>query len=600
MTADTLPPLPFDDSRRLTGPSLYFGGCGAVLETVGERAHDATAVDAWRANVSHMTGALDWPEADLVARTHAAGTSLALPAAIDQLFVATEVNEWAWLAALGARVLHAPGHAAAWDEDSATHTLQAMAMGERRPRLRTLVLDGERRGVPVLVDDDAITIGLGEGGRTWPLAELPRVDDVPWSSLHKIPAALVTGSNGKTTTTRLLAAMLAAHGWRSGHSCTDGVFIGGERVESGDWSGPAGARRVLRDTRVQAAVLETARGGLMRRGLALAEADVAVVTNVSPDHFGEYGIDDLDGLADAKLTVARALSSDGTLVLNADDARLCARADDGRITGRDDAAPRLAWFAADFDAPRLQAVRAAGGRTCGVHAGVLRLSVDGDVHGLADIATMPLAAGGVAAYNVGNAAAAALLASALGVAPATIAAVLARFGNHPDDNPGRLQRWHFGGVQVLVDYAHNPDGLRGLLHVARAAGAGRLGLLLGQAGNRPDADIRALAGTAAQARPDAVVLKDIDGYLRGREPGEVAAILGAELARLGVPEAAMRTVLPERDAARALLAWARRGDVLVMPVHALSARAAVVALLDDLRIRGWQAGDDVPETGATP
>ena len=124
-----------------------------------------------------------------------------------------------------------------------------------------------------------------------------------------IPTALVTGSNGKTTSVRLLAAMLTAHGHRTGFSCTDGVFFEDQALSTGDYSGPAGARAVLRHAEVEAAVLETARGGLLRRGLAIERADAAIVTNISDDHFGEYGIDDLDGLTETKLIVARALDT---------------------------------------------------------------------------------------------------------------------------------------------------------------------------------------------------------------------------------------------------------------------------------------------------
>ena len=135
----------------------------------------------------------------------------------------------------------------------------------------------------------------------------------------------MTGSNGKTTTVRLLAACAREHGWHSAYNCTDGVFLDSETLESGDYSGPAGAWRVLREQRAQAALVEAARGGILRRGVAVSQAQVALVTNISPDHFGEYGIDDLDGLADSKLTVAAVVMRDGVLVLNADDALLVAK-----------------------------------------------------------------------------------------------------------------------------------------------------------------------------------------------------------------------------------------------------------------------------------
>jgi UDP-N-acetylmuramyl tripeptide synthase len=536
--------------------------------------------------VQRLGAALGWPVPEVVVRPHPGGAALAFTAPSDGLYAATELNEWAWLAQRRVFEMHAPGHPAAWDEDSALRTLAAMVADEANPRLRALEAAAAARGLPVLADDDALTLGLGEGGRTWPTSALPAPDDVPWAALHAIPTAMVTGSNGKTTTVRLVAAMLRAHGLRSGHSCTDGVFVAGEQIASGDFSGPGGARAVLRDPRVQAAVLETARGGLLRRGLALPRVDVAAVTNVSDDHFGEYGIHDLDALADAKLTVARALDADGVLVLNADDARLAARGE---------ALPcRFAWFARDHDHPRLHSHRAQGGATCGVREGRLHLCSGEQGEDIADIATMPLTDGGLAEYNIGNAAAASLVAQALGVPAATIAGVLARFGSEPGDNPGRLQRWNFGGLRLLLDYAHNPEGLRGLLRVARAGGPKRLGLVLGQAGNRGDDDIRALAGVAADARPDLVVLKDIDGFIRGRATGEVAQVIGDELRRRGLREDQLRICLPELGAVRELLAWSRPGDVLVLPIHALDAKAEVQSLLDGLQASAWQAGDPLP------
>jgi len=557
-----------------------------VLETVGLRAEDPGAWAGWLERVQRMRDRLGWPEGETRLRPHPGGAALAFVAPVDQLYAATEVNEWALLAACGVHAFHAPGHPASWDEEAALACLARIAADEANPRLRALVERAGAVALPVLADDDALTLGMGSHGRTWPMEQLPGPEAVDWSALKEVPTALVTGSNGKTTTVRLLAAMLRAHGLVTGHSCTDGVFVDGGQVASGDYSGPGGARAVLRDPRVQAAVLETARGGLLRRGLAVTRANAAAVTNISADHFGEYGIFDVAALADAKLTVARALGSDGLLVVNADDEVLAARAKG--------CASRYAWFAREHDHPALVAHRADGGDTCGVLDGVLQLDAGGESFALADIATMPLAAGGHAAYNIGNAAAASLLAQELGVPPATIASVLSRFGSDPSDNPGRLERWSFSGLRIFLDYAHNPDGLRGLLRVARADASGRLGLLLGQAGNRGEPEIRALAAVAAAAKPDRVVLKDIDGYLRGRDDGEVAAVLGDELLKQGLTPDQLRTCLPELGAARELLAWSQPGDVLVMPVHSLTARAAVQSLLDNLAATHWLPGTPLP------
>jgi UDP-N-acetylmuramyl tripeptide synthase len=485
---------------------------------------------------------------------------------------------------------HAPGHPAAWDEESAVHTLRAFAAAERDPALAALFTAARARGLNVLVDDETLTIGSGRGAHTWPLPNLPAVHEIDWATLHDVPIALVTGSNGKTTTTRLLAAILRANGANTAHTCTDGVFLGTDVVATGDYSGPAGARAALRAAGVDAAVLETARGGILRRGLAVQHADVAVVTNVSDDHFGEYGVHDLSDLADAKLAVARALAADGTLVINADDAVLA-----GKASMVASGASRIAWFAHDAEAPALAEHRRAGGTTCGVRDRRLILHRAGGDHDLGEVAAMPLSFGGAAGYNVANVAAAALAAATLGVAPATIAAVLARFGTSRDDNPGRLQHWQVGGIRVFVDYAHNPDGLRGLLEVAARSRTGRLGLLLGQAGNRGDDEVRELAGVAARFAPDRIVLKDLPGFLRGRGDGEVPAVLRGELLRLGVADATIVQRLDEYEAVRELLGWARAGDVLVLPVHGVANKPRVTALLDRLAAIGWQAGARLPD-----
>jgi UDP-N-acetylmuramyl tripeptide synthase len=580
------------------GANLFFACTGAVLEAVGVPADDAL-IGAWRARVGRAAARLGWSGHQAVARRHAAGVSLAITAPCDQLFAATEVNEWALCAALverdearwtsleSALIAAALGEAGntpdpaadiapAIDESAAFARFARLCAVESRPRLRALLEAAATRGLPHVLDESELTLGAGAGGRDFPLDSLPDVADIPWRDLHVIPTAIVTGSNGKTTTVRLLAACARAHGWRAAYNCTDGVFLGDETLASGDYSGPAGARMVMRDRRTQAAILETARGGILRRGIAISRARVGVVTNVSSDHFGEYGIDDLAGLAEVKLTIAAILDAEGLLVLNADDPLLRAQA--GGLARRFGRIPPLGWFSAGPDP-------LGGASACDVFDGRLHLRHAGAEHDLGDILAMPLSMGGIAAYNIANIAGAALAAAALGIAPATIAAVLARFGSAPDDNPGRMMRFELGGVTALVDYAHNPDGLRGFLNVAQhlRGGRGRLGLLLGHAGNRKDADIEELTRVAAGFRPDLVVVKENEMQLRGRTPGEIPRIIHAELRRMGLPESALRAGSSEVEAARVALDWARPGDVLALPVHSAPARAAVVAMLESRR-----------------
>lgn len=565
---------------------------------------DEALVDGWRSRVERARGRLGWntmpAHRQVVARRHASGISLALAAPLDQLYTATEVNEWAlcsalyerdplhWsalpdaLAAAGAETLAAVAGATVpvLEESAAFERFVRLSAAESRPGLVALLEAARSRGLPWLLDDSIVSFGAGAGARSYPLEGLPRVEDVPWMSLHGIPVAAVTGSNGKTTTVRLVAACARAQGRRTGYNCTDGIFVDGTAIDEGDYSGPAGARKVLHHPQIEAAVLEVARGGILRRGLALERATAAVVTNVSADHFGEYGIHDLDALADVKLTIASLVGPDGLLVLDADDALLRSRA--SLLGDRFGRSPPLGWFALDDAHPLLVEHRRRGGSTCGVANGRLLLNHEGQRHDLGVVAAMPLTVSGSATYNVSNLAGAALAATALGVAPHAIAGVFARFGAGPDDNPGRMMRYEFGGIRALVDYAHNPDGLGGVLRVAqhlRGASAGRIALLLGHAGNREDADIERLAAVAAGFRPDLVVVKEIEGYLRGREVGEVPRILRATLLRHGLPESSLELRMNEVDAARRALEWARPGDVLVLLVHSLAARKAVLGLL---------------------
>lgn len=575
MTEFCVPDLPYEYSRRLTGPNPYFDRVGAALETAAAVAVDAVGVAVWRANVRRMTQHLGWPESQLATRIHAGGASLALTAAVDQLLCATEVNEWAWGSACAHPVGMAPGHPATWDEDEAMHTLAALARDEAQPVLVALTARAAAQGVPALWGEDLISLGSGAGGQDYPADSMPAPEAVPWQSLHAVPSALVTGSNGKTTTVRLVAAMLRGTGKRVGLSCTDGLFVENEQIEAGDYSGPIGSRTVLRRRDIDAAVLEVARGGLLRRGLALTRANAAIVTNVSVDHFGEYGVHNLADLATVKLTVARAIDSAGLLVLNADDAELR------------EAATRLevpiGWFSLDAASAFLRD-RAADRPACvlrGWHLWLYPQGVAAAAVDLGDVRAMPLSIDGLARYNLANLAGAALVAFALGVPAEAIATTMAHFGADNADNRGRLERWNLAGVRVWLDFAHNPDGIVGLLDIATAQrGDGRLAIILGHAGDRRDEDIQAVAHAAAKYRPDRVVLKEIRGYERGREPGEVARLMRTTLVADGVAVDAIDFIADEADAARVLLDWAEPGDVVVLLIHELGAKEAVAALLD--------------------
>jgi len=629
---DEGPPPVFESSRRLTGPNRWFAQPAVALTPLGPAATDAAALAGWAQRVEALCAALGWPaprplaqgseacaagaagSAGAAGTSGAAGTVLAFVAPENALLTATDINEWAWERAADAHTaLAAQGFVATQPlgDDIATLATHcaALAAAESSRPLQRLQAAAAAHGLPCFGDDDSVSIGIGSGSLTWPRAVLPLPMDVPWQQLHTQPVLLVTGSNGKTTTTRLLVAMATQAGRVAGSCSTEGVAVGGQVERGGDYAGPAGARAVLRHPAVQFAVLETARGGLLRRGLALRQADAAVITNVSADHLGEYGIGSVEDIAEAKLVVAHALRECGTLVLNGGDAVLMAVAARTPHVQALFAAGRVALFAHDLHHPALVAHRATGAAVCGVRGGNRgsgsgsdgdsdsdangnsskgTVNIDrselvwaqGDVEAaLGSVAAMPLTLQGAARHNVENIAAAVLAALACDLPLAALRQTLLSFGAQPQDNPGRLERWSWRGATVLVDYAHNPDGLAQLLQVAQALKPVRLGLLLGQAGNRDDAAITALAATAARFAPARIVIKELPQMLRGRATGEVPALLQQALLAAGQPTHSLHREDDEELAARALLAWAQPADVVVLPVHTTAVREALAAVL---------------------
>jgi cyanophycin synthetase len=569
----------FADSRRLTGPNRWFAGTAVTLRPLGVCAQDSAAHSRWCQRVQQLYAHLGWPAPYPQVARSSEGAEFICAAPHDQLFSATEVGEWAWeqelAAAADARFDLAQPYSEALFKDWIVQRAQA----ERLPAVAALEAAAQARALSVLRDDEQLSIGSGTGCRTWPLSLAPPVNDVPWPKLHDIPTALVTGSNGKTTTVRLVAAMAQAAGLTAGLCSTEGVTIAGVAQATGDYAGPAGARVVLRDSRVQVAVLETARGGILRRGLAVQHAHVAAITNISADHLGEYGIESAEDIAQVKLVVARAVQASGRLVLNADDAVLMATAAALPHAAQAQAQAKHALFAQDHQHPALLALRASGGSTCGVQQGRLLLGHHHSITDLAAVADLPITLGGAATYNAANAMAAVLVAVGLGFPLGAIRHGLLHFGAAPGDNAGRLERWQHRGANVLIDYAHNPEGLQQLLAVAQALKPLRIGLLLGQAGNRGDGAIADLARVAAQFKPDVLVIKELPLMLRGRALGEVPALLLQSLLAAGQAPSSIHQLADEYAAARALLRWCKAGDVVVLPIHTTATREALTRWL---------------------
>ncbi|MDJ0957283.1 MAG: Mur ligase family protein [Arenicellales bacterium] len=540
------------DSRRLTGPNLLWDKPGAVLDVRFEDGDPRAGIEAWRTQVTRMLQAVNWEREQTCVRQFKDGASLAISAPLDVLYTATDVNEWGFAAACDVLA----GKPQPEVEKDAQQLHKSIAE-ESNPELIELIDAASKRDIPILVDTDNVSIGLGRYSRTWPLDKLPQSDQVPWSDLGHIPVALVTGTNGKTTSVRLAAAIAESAGYTVGMSSTDWIAAGSAILDRGDYAGPTGARSVLRDPRVDLAILETARGGLLRRGLAVAYADVVLISNVAADHLGEFGVNNVDELADVKWVATRALGAKSTLVLNADDPRLVERAQGSAFN--------VLWFSPNPDQLVLTQHVENNGTVCTVIDGQVTLVREGKLLTVLPVSDIPITLKGKAIHNVYNVLGVTGLAIELGLSLDAIASGLRSM--QPNDNPGRSNVFEINGAVFIVDFAHNPHGMASFVDMLRTMPARRRTLLIGQAGDRSDEDIRGLAATACRVEWDDVVIKEMRHYARGREGREVADILHSEFLNQGLREKQIRHEEQELEAVQSLVAQAQQDDLIVLLIH---------------------------------
>ncbi|MEQ7846297.1 Mur ligase family protein [Nocardioides kribbensis] len=382
----------------------------------------------------------------------------------------------------------------------------------------------------------------------------------PHTIVPRIPVVAVTGTNGKTTTSRMVAHIGRTWGKLVGWSNTDGIYIDGEMVEAGDYSGPSGAGRILAHEQVELAVTETARGGILLKGIGLTRNDVSVVTNVSADHLGLHGIDTLDQLAEVKGVVPRITRRSGWAVLNGDDPRVLAM--------RHEIKARPWVFSRDPDSPAIREVLSVRGRATTVIDGwVCVLTASSDPDPLVELVEVPMTLAGLSRFNVENTLAAASAALAVGVPRDVVVEGLRTFRPDAEHNPGRMNFFSVGEVSVVIDLAHNEAGLEALFEImngVRAPGS-RLLLGLGVVGDRTDELIEKLGEIAARDS-DVVAIGHKEKYFRGRTAAELEDLMRGGAERVGV--AGVPAYPTEVACLSALVGQALPGDVVGLMCHA--------------------------------
>lgn len=375
----------------------------------------------------------------------------------------------------------------------------------------------------------------------------------PVGTEHDIPIVSVTGTNGKTTTVRLVNHIMKGVGHTVGMTTTDGIYIRDRLIMEGDMSGPRSARIILEDPGVDCAVFETARGGLLRAGLGYGTADVGICLNVSEDHIGIGYVESVADLAKLKSIVPSTVRPGGHSVLNADD-RWC-------VSMASACGEHLVWFSLDPDNPVVREHVEAGGLAAVFQGGYITV-LDGDlVIPVARAYEVPITMEGKAYFNIANALAATAAAYALKLRVDEIRVGLASFFPSPAQTPGRMNIIPMRDFDVMIDYAHNPKAYANLLDLVGRLSYSRRILVLDAVGDRRDQDIEELARISARTATQAIIYEDKD--LRGRRTGEVAALLERGFAAAGYPAEQTITILDEWQAIDHALAQARARDLVI-------------------------------------
>ena len=539
------------DTRRITGPSLFTSKSGAMLDVEVPDIRQEEVLQVWEKCVPYVLNVIGWRNEEIKSRRYPGGISLYFSAPIDALYSACSINEVIWDLTFsvlnGGELFLAP--------EKRTE-LKNEIRDELNPPLLEMKKATREHQVRFLQSDDIVSIGTGTGSQQFEVDSIPTPDEIDWNQVSDVPVVLITGTNGKSTTVRLMEAILTTAGIQAGASSTDGIRIAKQTVESGDYSGPEGARSILRNTDVETAVLEIARGGMLRRGLPVENIQAAIITNVAEDHLGEYGVQNLSHMVETKFIIQHGLADDGMLVLNADDTEI--------VKFSKSVSREICWFSLDNSNPAITNHIHTGGKACTVDNSQIVYHENGTATKLLSIQAIPATMNGAAVHNISNCLGAIALAKSLKINDKPIITGLRNFGYSFADNPGRTNLIQKNGYTILMDFAHNPHGMNALVTVVNNIPAKRKLLLIGQAGDRSNDDIANLVKTASQMNLDQVIIAEIKKYMRGREPGEVPGIISNCFRENGIKECSIQYADDILGGIKKSIQFAEQDDLLVL------------------------------------
>lgn len=557
--------LVLDEVRRLTGPNLLSDYPGAIIDVEFSGVGHNTVLECFSDQLEHCLNAVGW-ESSYYHRFYENGMSVSISAPMDVLYSACDLLELAWDCCKDELM-----NADAISFGERLDALKKSIAEEKNDKLLALIAAADKQKIVCLSDDDEVSLGTGPKSQTWTVDDFPLAKDVKWENYSNIPVALITGTNGKSTSVRLAAEIAKCAGFQAGVTSTDFIKVGDTIIDEGDYSGPGGARMLLRDKRTEMAFLEVARGGLLRRGIPVNKANTALVTNAAADHLGQYGINTVDDIAQVKLMLGKAIADDCLLVLNADDERLITYSSVYQVP--------ICWFSTNPNHPLISSNRQLTLPCVYIENSELIYS-EHSQQSMGNIKDFPMTVNGTAMHNVQNALGVVGLCKALGINNDAIISGLKRFGKRPEDNPGRGNIYTVEGVTVIVDFAHNAHSMQAVMDMAKNMPANKRHVMFSHGGDRSDAEILDVADTVWALQPSTYILAEIEVYLRGREMHEINRMVKKHLIERGGSSHNIECVDDPLTGAKYALQNAQKGDLVLLFV--LSDRTKVEEYLHGL------------------
>ncbi|MFT6834327.1 MAG: cyanophycin synthetase [Francisellaceae bacterium] len=543
--------LPEGYSRRLVGPNLFFIESGTVLDIPLE--HDKQKlVELWQAEAERILPELRFDVIKLDYKIYNNGIRLALVAPFDITMASCDVIDFIWASACQ---IFEEGAAKSIDE--AKNMLIPIIESEENLKLREIHKLALSKGLNIFYDEGLVTIGSGKKSFQFNVDDLD-INQIPWATISDIPIVLVTGTNGKTTTVRMTSFICQESKKVVGYCSTDWVMIDGKIVDRGDFSGPTGNKFVLTNPDVDVAVLEVARGGLLKRGLANTHVTAAAVTNISPDHLGEDGVETLADLAEAKGIVYSAVESKGHAVINLDDPNMLARI--SQIKGE------KVFVSQKLSEDELQPYIDGADYVCFVKNSAFYFKSKNIEHKIAELKDVPITVNGFAKHNVENTLVAICLSYELGCDLDQISNALKIYQNSDKENLGRANVFKVQGATVILDFAHNAAGIKAIFEMAQGYEGKEITILFGQTGDRKFS-IHDMCEIIEQYKPKQVLVKDTEIYLRGAEKGEVPALIESSLLLHGYPKANIKHFAIENDAVDYALDNLKSSETYILCCH---------------------------------